>query len=114
MTYEFTKFYVKVCDELNITPSEVDEALYIAISDCFEKGYTVESTVVEVENDSQWETRITNIQELQTGDLVTITVPVYLFWDSIFIDTKTALYGLYEGIQNPSVIFHHATRKRFQ
>lgn len=114
MTYEFTKFYVKVCDELNITPSEVDEALYIAISDCFEKGYTVESTVVEVEDDPQWETQVTDIQDVRDGDLVTITVPATTFGDSIFIGVNNALYDLSTGLQHPRVTFHHATRKRFQ
>lgn len=111
MTYEFTKFYVTVCDELDLIPSEVDEALYVAISDCFEKGYTVESTVVELENDSQWETRITNIEELQTGDLVTITVPIYEYNESFYINLRGPIYDEVAKKQHPRVTFHGATRK---
>lgn len=124
MNYEFVRFHLAVCKGLGVDPSVTNQELFSAITEQYQDNVdcgrmigefddVVSGAIEKIANDERWDTRITDIGDVQDGDLITITIPVEMSDGFVYLlDAADSIYG--PGDDVPSwMTFHHATRKGF-
>lgn len=120
MNYEFVQFYLAVCKGLGVDPSVKNPELFNAITEQYRENVdcgwmiggfdeTVSDAVEKIANDERWTTRITNIEDVREGDLVTITVPAVTVGGTLHIGVQTDI----SDTPTDRMIFHYAIRKGF-